>query len=68
MDLIEEANCISNEKDRIDLIFFDSKEDKSIVTNKREDVCMQTAIRQCTPSKLSFILDDPVHSRVLHCQ
>jgi hypothetical protein len=41
MGLIEEANCISNEKDRIDLIFFDSREDKFIVTNKREGVCRQ---------------------------
>ena len=39
--IIEEANCISNGKDRIDLIFFDSKEDKLIVTNKREGVCTQ---------------------------
>ena len=41
MGLIEEANCISNEKDRIDLILFDSREDKFIVTNKREGVCRQ---------------------------
>ena len=34
-------NCISNEKDRIDLIFFDNREDKFIVTNKREGVCRQ---------------------------
>ena len=41
MDLIEEENCISNEKDRINLIFFDSKEDEFIVTDKREGVCRQ---------------------------
>jgi hypothetical protein len=34
---------VSNEKDRIDRIFFDSREDKFIVTNKREGVCKQRA-------------------------
>ena len=41
MGLIEKANCISNEKDRIDLILFDSRQDTSIVTNKREGVWRQ---------------------------
>ena len=41
MGLIEEAKCISNKTDCIDLIVFDSKEDKFIVTNKREGVCRQ---------------------------
>ena len=31
----------SNETDRIDLIFFDSREDKFIVTNRREGVYRQ---------------------------
>ena len=41
MGSIEEANCISNKKDRIDLISFNSREDKFVVTNKGEGVCRQ---------------------------
>ena len=34
MDLIEGTNCISNEKDRIDRIFFDSRDDVCRVLTK----------------------------------
>ena len=38
MDLIEGTNCISNEKDRVDRIFFDNREDVSRALTK-ERVC-----------------------------
>ena len=42
MDLIEGTNRISNEKDRIDRIFFDSRDDVCReYTYKREGVCKQ---------------------------
>ena len=41
MDLIEEANCISNEKDRIDLIFFDNV---NTLTPKLSKSCYSRAV------------------------
>ena len=38
MDSIEGKNCISNEKDRIDRIFFDSRDDVCTVLTK-ERLC-----------------------------
>ena len=42
----------STQSTRIDRIFFDSRSRADVcrVTNKREGVCVQTAIRQCTPT------------------
>ena len=41
MDLIEGTDCISNEEDRIDRIFFDSRDDVCRVLTK-ERVCVDS--------------------------